>query len=175
MGFGTTLKLYVISSLHLDFSLADVRVVDLQALQQELAYASYLNIHTAILPAPRNRSHVASYARIINNCLKNTPYLYLSVRLPIYNPTILQTQANSPVLTYAGSGLGLSPDVARAPSSLPALLVSPDLSSPTGAVSSESEMNATWEMWDVIRSVCDYNTRLTLSMSPSPFFESDVY
>jgi hypothetical protein len=24
-------------------------------------------------------------------------------------------------------------------------------------------MNATWEMWDVIRSICDYNTRLTLS------------
>lgn len=24
-------------------------------------------------------------------------------------------------------------------------------------------LNATWEMWDLIRSICDYNPRLTLS------------
>ncbi|KAF5359278.1 hypothetical protein D9756_003377 [Leucocoprinus leucothites] len=134
-----------------------------EALQQELAYASYLSIHTVILPAPRNRSHVASYARIINNCLKNTPYLYLSVRLPIYNPTILhQAQA------HTGSGLGL----AVSPASTPALIVSPDPSTPSqstqNGISPESEMNATWEMWDVIRSICDYNTRLTLTLDLTP-------
>ncbi|XP_006459365.1 hypothetical protein AGABI2DRAFT_218502 [Agaricus bisporus var. bisporus H97] len=139
------------------------------ALQQELAYASYLHIQTAILPAPRNRSHVASYARVVNNCLKNTPYIYLSVRLPIYNPTILHTQAAPPVQSYAGPGLGISPDVANASSSsLPSLLVSPVPSSPSGSASSEGEMNATWEMWDVIRSICDYNTRLTLTLDLTP-------
>lgn len=30
----------------------------------------------------------------------------------------------------------------------------------------ENEVNASWEMWDVIRSICDYNTRLTLSKDP---------
>lgn len=132
-----------------------------QALQQELAYASYLNIHTAILSAPRNRSHVASYARIINNCLTNTPYTYLSVRLPIYNPSLLhQAQAHTHVAARSSRGS----IILKSPP--PALIVSPDLSTPStsqSGISSESEMNATWEMWDVIRSICDYNTRLTLS------------
>ncbi|KAF9450345.1 PRMT5-domain-containing protein [Macrolepiota fuliginosa MF-IS2] len=143
------------------------------ALKQELAYASYLNIHTAILPAPRNRSHAASYARIINNCLKNTPYIYLSVRLPIYNPTILQTQAipSFPTGSSSGSpGLGLSPGGILPTPPLPSLVISPDAtSSPTSSgISSESEMNATWEMWDLIRSICDYNTRLTLTLDLTP-------
>ncbi|EEB88196.1 hypothetical protein MPER_14103, partial [Moniliophthora perniciosa FA553] len=56
------------------------------ALQQELTYASYLNIQTAILPPPRNRVYVTSYARIINSCLRNTPFMNLAVRLPVYDP-----------------------------------------------------------------------------------------
>ncbi|KAG6900677.1 hypothetical protein C0993_004986 [Termitomyces sp. T159_Od127] len=79
------------------------------ALQQELAYASYLNVQAAILPAPRNRDHVASYARIVNSCLKSAPYIHLSVRLPVYHPSA-------------------------------------------------------WEIWDLVRAICDYNTRLTLTL-----------
>jgi len=118
-----------------------------QALQQELAYASYLNIQTAILPAPRNRDHVASYARIVNACLKSLPYIYLSVRLPIYNPSAFRP----------------SPPTSALPSvSKPTLVVS-DTTTGRLTPSSEGQLNATWEMWDVIRSMCDYNTRLTLS------------
>ncbi|KAI0806015.1 PRMT5-domain-containing protein [Irpex lacteus] len=60
------------------------------ALLQELAYASYLNVHTAILPPPRNRDHVASYARAINAALASVSYMQLSVRLPIYDPSLIQ-------------------------------------------------------------------------------------
>ncbi|KAG6895339.1 hypothetical protein C0992_001761 [Termitomyces sp. T32_za158] len=106
------------------------------ALQQELAYASYLNVQSAILPAPRNREHVASYARIVNSCLKNAPYIHLSIRLPIYNPSVLQSDPDAAV--------------ARKLSTAP-----------------ESELDATWEMWDLIRSICDYNPRLTLTLDLS--------
>lgn len=60
-----------------------------QALTQELAYASYLGMHTLVLPPPRNRAHVADYARAVNSCLSATgtsQHLNLSIRIPIYVP-----------------------------------------------------------------------------------------
>ncbi|KAF9468127.1 PRMT5-domain-containing protein [Collybia nuda] len=132
------------------------------ALQQELAYASYLNVQSAILPAPRNREHVASYARIVNSCLKNTPYINLSIRLPIYNPSVLQTNPHTPLPSTPPSASGsLSP----VPST-PKLIISD--SSEKLSATSEGELNATWEMWDLVRSICDYNTRLTLTLDLTP-------
>ena len=107
----------------------------IKALLQELAYASYLGIHTVILPAPRTRGHVASYARAINTCLKANPYLVLSVRIPIYDPEMIQLPSDPPG-TVTGASLKFVDD-------------QPSI--------------ATWEMWDAIRTICDYNTRLTLS------------
>lgn len=136
-----------------------------QALRQEVAYASYLNIPAIILPPPRNRSHVASYARIVNECLKNVPYMQFSVRLPIYDPAVFQHR-ESPSLKSHGD---LSSSGASTPSSVatsPPKLVIPSASPPRSLRSSkapEGELNATWEMWDIIRTVCDYNVRLTLS------------
>ncbi|KAG6917003.1 hypothetical protein DXG01_004268 [Tephrocybe rancida] len=134
------------------------------ALQQELAYASYLNVRSAILPAPRNRDHVASYARIVNACLKNTPYINLSIRLPIYDPSVLKP--SSPLLPLSASDPFLIPE-ASGSKPAPRLIV-PGSSSEKLSTTPESELNATWEMWDLIRSMCDYNTRLTLTLDLSP-------
>ncbi|RXW13777.1 hypothetical protein EST38_g12075 [Candolleomyces aberdarensis] len=138
----------------------------IQALQQELAYASYLNIQSAILPPPRNRDHVASYARIINSCLTATPYLSLSVRLPIYDPSVFQ--AGSPKSAFQTPSRGHG---AASPST-PALVVSD--STPERPHNSETSLNATWEMWDLIRSMCDYNPRLTLTLDLSPALPSTL-
>ncbi|KAF6757275.1 shk1 kinase-binding protein 1 [Ephemerocybe angulata] len=138
------------------------------ALQQELAYASYLNIQTAILPPPRNRDYVASYARIINSCLTATPYISLSVRLPIYNPSVFQpgSPLRSPFQTPIGA------KAATSSPGTPALVVSDlTLERPQN---SETSLNATWEMWDLIRSMCDYNTRLTLTLDLSPALPSTL-
>ncbi|KAF8199579.1 shk1 kinase-binding protein 1 [Pholiota molesta] len=93
------------------------------ALKQELAYASYLNVQAAILPAPRNRDHVASYARIVNSCLAKYPYTYLSSTISGSRsaPSLvisMSEQQEAPPADYAGGSL-----------------------------------NATWEMWDLIRSI----------------------
>ncbi|KAF8896284.1 PRMT5 arginine-N-methyltransferase-domain-containing protein [Infundibulicybe gibba] len=125
------------------------------ALQQELSYISYLNIQTAILPPPQNRNHVASYARIVNSCLKNTPYIHLSIRLPIYNPSIFHPSPSN-AAPRTPPRAGTSPHAPR--------LMIPDRDVPAP----EAEVNATWEMWDVIRSMCDYNPRLTLTLDLSP-------
>jgi len=137
-----------------------------QALRQEVAYASYLNVPTIILPPPRNRSQVASYARVINDCLKNVPYMQFSIRLPIYDPAVFQTRESSSPKSHGDHGpSGASSSPPHTPKTPPRLAISS--SSPTGSFRStkapEGELNATWEMWDIIRTVCDYNTRLTLS------------
>lgn len=113
-----------------------------QALLQELAYASYLNVHTAILPPPRNRDNVASYARVINAALHSVPYMQLSVRLLIYDPSMIQL-GQTP--TDSGFGEASSP-----------------ISSVTAALVDDQPSIATWEMWDAIRSICEYHPRLTL-------------
>ena len=107
-----------------------------QALLQELSYASYLDVQTVILPPPRNRQHVASYARALNAALSRIPYMQLSVRLPIYDPSIFRDES-----TLSGER--------------------------PGAKASEAELNMCWEMWDAVRTLCEYNPRLTLGASRS--------
>jgi len=125
------------------------------ALRQELSYAAYLNISTVILPPPRNREHVASYARTVNACLAKFQFVSLSVRLPIYNPSILQVQPQAPFVSPNPQSPGPSL------SARPSVVISshPDPVHP----GSNGSLNTTWEMWDVIRTMCDYNPRLTLS------------
>ncbi|KAF7374956.1 Protein arginine N-methyltransferase [Mycena sanguinolenta] len=130
------------------------------ALQQELAYASYLNIPTAILPPPRSREHVSSYARTIHACLKSSSYIHLSIRLPIYNPSVLEGRL-TPMTSPSSSG-GLLPG-SPTPST-PRLVVPDDRRTET----TSGNLDATWEMWDVIRSICDYNTRLSLTLDLTP-------
>ncbi|KAJ7127039.1 PRMT5-domain-containing protein [Mycena epipterygia] len=127
------------------------------ALQQELAYASYLNIHTAILPPPRSRDYVSSYARTVNACLKNSPYMHISIRLPIYNPSVLEAHLSP---TPASPSLLPSSPVP----STPRLVVSDE----KGAETTSADLDGTWEMWDVIRSICDYSTRLSLTLDLTP-------
>uniref|UniRef100_A0A8H8CMM8 Protein arginine N-methyltransferase n=1 Tax=Psilocybe cubensis TaxID=181762 RepID=A0A8H8CMM8_PSICU len=135
------------------------------ALKQELAYASYLNIHTAILPAPRNRDHVASYARIVHSCLVKFPFLYISIRLPIYNPSVFHPPSPaSPILRPSSPMLLSSPGSSS--SGAPSLVISEIEQLP--ASNSGGSLNATWEMWDLIRSMCDYNMKLTLTLDLSP-------
>ncbi|KAF4614217.1 hypothetical protein D9613_007754 [Agrocybe pediades] len=128
------------------------------ALKQELAYAAYLNVHTAILPAPRNRDHVASYARMVNSCLTKYPYICLSIRLPIYNPSAFHPTSPTPVSPFPDSSISSS-------AGTPSLIIS---ESEGTAHSSRGSVNATWEMWDLIRSMCEYNIKLTLTLDLSP-------
>ncbi|KAI0822469.1 PRMT5-domain-containing protein [Trametes gibbosa] len=116
------------------------------ALQQELAFASYLNAPCAILPPPSNRVQVGSYARAINACLTSIPFMEFSVRIPIYDPT------------------SVLPPPSRSPSPVESL---PPPPSALGGTPPESNMT-TWEMWDTIRTICGYNPRLTLALDLTP-------
>ncbi|KAI6096493.1 PRMT5-domain-containing protein [Pisolithus croceorrhizus] len=139
------------------------------ALRQEVAYASYLNVHTIILPPPRNRSQVASYARVINDCLKSVPYMQFSIRLPIYDPAVFQSKESSSPQSHGHHGWSGASSPPHAPTT-PKLPISNSYSpgSLRSTKAPEGELNATWEMWDIIRNVCDYNMRLTLALDLTP-------
>ena len=72
--------------------------------------------------------------------------MQLSVRLPIYDATVLQLWPSSPISSSAGG----------------------DADAPPSVLFSTQPSIATWEMWDTIRSICNYNPRLTLSESSRP-------
>ncbi|KAI0701199.1 PRMT5-domain-containing protein [Cytidiella melzeri] len=127
------------------------------ALLQELAYASYLNVHTAILPPPRHRDHIASYARAVNAALASVPYMQLSVRLPIFDPTMIQLgqTPTTPVFSKHTSSFPPAPQ-------------------PTTALVDDQTSMATWEMWDVIRSICEHHHRLSLTLDLPPLLPSEL-
>ncbi len=60
------------------------------ALRQELAFAAYLSLHIAVLPAPQpsNRAHAPAFARTLHAALSASATLQLAVRIPIYHPGI---------------------------------------------------------------------------------------
>jgi type II protein arginine methyltransferase len=90
----------------------------------------------------------------------------LSIRLPIYNPSVLVPEPDSPSVHRRDSvgSVQLAPGTPTTPTTprTPRLVVT-GTSSEKLSATPESELNATWEMWDLIRSICDYNPRLTLS------------
>ncbi|THV03227.1 PRMT5-domain-containing protein [Dendrothele bispora CBS 962.96] len=143
------------------------------ALQQELSYASYLNIQTAILPAPRNRQYATCYARVVNACLQSSPFMNLAIRLPVYDPNIAQDPL-SPTSSLSGRSLLSSPTIQRSSSlgsslpSTPRLVVSQSLQSTSHPKTLEEHIDASWETWDLIRSLCDYNPRLSLALDLTP-------
>ena len=70
--------------------------------------------------------------------LSTVPYMQLSVRVPIYDPSMIHPDYGS----------------AKPPSAVPSTKLVDDHPS-----------IATWEMWDSIRSICEYHPRLNLSQS----------
>ncbi len=71
------------------------------ALCQEVAWAGYLNISTLILPPPRDRAHVASYARALNAAIDHigSSQLWFSIRMPLYDPHLFMDGIPIPDMT----------------------------------------------------------------------------
>ncbi|KZO90669.1 PRMT5-domain-containing protein [Calocera viscosa TUFC12733] len=144
--------------LELDSPESGIRYDSELALRQELAYSTYLDVRTVVLPPPRNRANVADYARAINAILNDTSfgsYMQLAVRIPVSE---VEHRGGSP------SGLGPGRTLAESPGiKSPQIVVSPN-------AGEEGGLDSAWEMWDVIRTVCGYNSRLSIVLDLSPPF-----
>ncbi|KAH9945240.1 PRMT5-domain-containing protein [Epithele typhae] len=146
------------------------------ALQQEIAFASYLNAQCVILPPPNNRAQVGSYARAVNACLSSVQFMEFAIRVPIYDAVTVMQQSQSQVPSRAASPapspIDRDRDRDRPPSSRFSVSSSESVGGPSGGVRADTlgpESNmTTWEMWDTIRTICGYNPRLTLALDLTP-------
>lgn len=127
------------------------------ALRQEVSYASHLGISTIILPPPSSdpacRPYLGDYARAIAGLLvsrgSETPaaglFTKLAIRLPISSPyNLAQTMLqNGQSVSSSGSTSSVSPAQLR------------------------SDDDWSWQTWNVIGTVCQYSSRLSVALDLS--------
>lgn len=138
------------TSAWIDISSPDPLVANIsrQVLTMEIAYAAFCGVNNIIIPGPRkfNSSSaaadgIARYARAIQEALAVAGYVQFAISLPMY----------SEAEGHAFEPLGdLDPFVREE--------YQPEHSD------SEHELFGTWDAWNVIRSVCKYNTRLSVAL-----------
>jgi len=143
--------------LELDSTDEGIRVDSEIALRQEVAYASHLGIATILLPPPSSdpacRPYLVDYARAVAGCLvsrgSEAPaaglFMKMAIRLPISSPyNLAQTMMqNGQGVSSSGSTGSVSPAQLR------------------------SDDDWAWQTWNVIASVCQYSSRLSVALDLS--------
>ena len=126
------------------------------ALQQEVAYASYLGASHVVLPPPSSdparRVHLADYARAVHNVLTGVaggaapvlPTMRVSVRLPVSSPHILASM--------------LVRQATRSARGTPAM--------PAAAYLRTND-NWAWETWEAVQTLCHYHPQLHVALDLS--------
>jgi len=119
-----------------------------QVLIMEIAYAAFCGISNVIIPGPRHYSNdrddtsgLMQYARAIQEALAIGSYVQMAIHLPMYD------HGDPPMKEPIGD---LAPFVRE------------DYSSVDSEKVKESDLYGTWDSWNTIRSVCQYNSRLSV-------------
>jgi len=135
--------------------------VSQQVLNQEIAYAAFCGMNNIIIAGPPSQqsgrmrqSDVVSYARAIAQALTVGPYLQLHISLPMHEVDI---ENKAPSFKSLASR------------------VRPEFSGQKGTSNRRADEDPTvrkdqakddwlssWDVWDLIRSVCKYDTRLSI-------------
>lgn len=125
-----------------------------QVLNIEIAYASFCGVGNIIIPGPRNytsgskdNNGIIQYARAIQEVLSIGSYIQMAIQIPMYG--------HEEVNEMTGD---LQP-FAR------------DYQAPQKSKGSKDiDLFETWDAWNSIRSVCKYNSRLSIGKKPiQPF------
>lgn len=128
------------SSAWIDLYSADPLVANLsrQVLNLEVAYASFCGVRSIIVPGPRadgSSKQVAQYARAIQEALQVANRASLVIQVPMYREPGLEEN----IETLSGAG-----------------------AYPEAATDQEIDIYSCWDSWHTIRTVCDYNARLSV-------------
>jgi protein arginine N-methyltransferase 5 len=121
-----------------------------QVLTMEVAYAAFCGVGNIIIQGPRRYSNssedtdgVLQYARAIQEALSVGSYVQMSIHMPMYR------QEETHVKELIG-------DLAK---------MARDEYSPVDG-DKEPELYGSWDAWNVIRTVCKYNSRLLVGKRP---------
>jgi type II protein arginine methyltransferase len=121
-----------------------------QVLTMEIAYAAFCGVSNIIIPGPRRYSNgrddtsgLIQYARAVQEALGVGLYVNMAIHIPMYD------HADA----YARDIMGDLAPFSRE-NYLP----------PTGedTETKDTEPFSTWDAWNTIRSICDYNSRLSV-------------
>ncbi|OBT90511.1 hypothetical protein VE02_01171 [Pseudogymnoascus sp. 03VT05] len=120
-----------------------------QVLTMEIAFASFCGVTNIIIPGPRQYNSsaattdgLARYARAVQEALGVAGYVHMAIHIPMY----YQKDSN------AVSLLGDMKPFTRAQ------YLSDDSDE-------DEELFDSWDAWNVIRSVCKYNSRLSVALA----------
>lgn len=130
--------------------------VSRQVLNLEVYYANFCGVRTVIVPGPRQdgttdagRDGLARYARAIKEALSIASRTNLVIDLPMYREP------------------GLGEKVDTLTMSLGIMAAEEKDAQDAGGKGKEIDLFSSWDTWDQIRTVCEYNFRLQLSKFPS--------
>jgi len=124
-----------------------------QVLNIEIAYASFCGVGNIIIPGPRSYSSgstindgLIQYARAIQEALTIGSYVQMALHIPMYGSEEAKDLTGD-----------LRP-FAR------------NMESEKAKSSKEIDLFETWDAWNLIRTVCKYNSRLSVGKLPTgPF------
>lgn len=147
-------SLIAYSSPWIDLGSADPLISNIsrQVLSLEVAYAAFCGINNIIIPGPRHLggqtdgNGVIQYARAIKECLNISGYINISLHIPMYDAE----DASKKDLMIGD----LAPFAREHPT--------PEVSSGEDSV----DLFGAWDAWHAIRSVCKYNSRLSVGKEP---------
>jgi protein arginine N-methyltransferase 5 len=116
----------------------------------EIAYASFCGVGNIIIPGPRNytsgskdNNGIIQYARAIQEALTIGSYIQMAIHIPMYG--------QEEVKDMTGDLLPFARD---------------NQSSEKSKASKDIDLFETWDAWNFIRSVCKYNSRLSVGKKP---------
>lgn len=144
-------QLVAFTSSWIDLGSADPVIAHLsrQVFHLEIAYAAFCGVVTVVVPGPRaanGTNGIAQYARAIKEALSTGAYIQLHVLMPA-------DMSKGSVEDDLG-------DLAR--------FVRPEFTQTAGHQAT-SPFTA-WDAWNTIRTVCKYNSRLSVGKTPTLFF-----
>lgn len=136
-----------VTSSWIDLSSPDPIIADIsrQVVRLELAYAAFCGVSYVIVPGPRQDTtcDVAAYARAILDGLAQGPYMTLYVWTNTHHHTGMLKEQVGDLTSFTRR----------------------EYATATEATNSSDSVFQTWQVWDTVRSLCKYSTRLCVALS----------
>ncbi|KAK5132417.1 hypothetical protein LTR08_009100 [Meristemomyces frigidus] len=126
-----------------------IALISRQVFSLEVAYAAFCGINNVLLSGPVSDEGTTQYARAVLEALGFGPYLQLHVLLPMAGELEQDVSADGTHLAELAREQYLAPP--EEPSQ--------------EEDEAELELYSSWEVWNAIRTLCDYSNRLSIVFS----------
>jgi protein arginine N-methyltransferase 5 len=157
----TVSQIIAYSSSWIDLCSSDPLIANIsrQVLNIEVAYASFCGVGNIVISGPRTHGTeaadsdgLARYARAIQEALMIGSYIQIAIQIPMYGYEEVKDMTGD--LAPLARGYGASGKAKE-------------------NENEETALFGTWDAWNLIRSVCKYNSRLSVGKNP-PYYNHSL-